>query len=334
MKSLPPDGRLTAPHVSVVIATCNRAARLGRLLDALSAQEQAPPFDVIIVDDASQDETQARLAGRSGDPFRLTVLRQPRRSGPAVARNRGWRESRAPVICFTDDDCRPEPGWLHGIVAPIGRGEADLVQGRTVPDPDDAANRGPFSRTIDIGREEGFYETCNMAYRRDVLDRAGGFDESFRYPYGEDADLAWRARQAGFRTAFANEAVVRHAIWPSDFRAQLRDMRRRDGLVLLYSKHPHLRAHFGRRVLFHKVHGPTIAAAAAGAGVVVRPRSPVAWAGAAAAGLWYAWVCHLVRPTPRHRWQWAVVVPLGFVVDAFEVAVMARASVRYRSLLL
>jgi GT2 family glycosyltransferase len=321
------------PAASVVVATYNRRERLHQLLDALAAQRDAPPFEVVVVDDASTDGTFDSLQGRTGDPFRLVALRQPVNSGPAAARNRGWRVGVADLICFTDDDCLPVPCWLASLAA--GAATVDIAQGRTMPNPAHVGRRGPFSRTLTVPFEQGFYETCNVAYRRAVLERLGGFDESFRFPYGEDTDLAWRAKELGAATtAFVDDALVLHEIWPSHYLTQLKDMRRREGLVLLFRKHPQLRHHFGTRVFFREVHPPTVAAAAALAVLAGRPRSPARWAATVGAGLWYAWVCHLVRPKPRRRSYWAAVVPLAFVADVYEVAVMAASSVKYRTLLL
>lgn len=318
--------------MSVVIATHDRRARIARTLDALAVQVGAPPFEVVVVDDGSADGTYASLQARSGDPYPLTVLRQDPNRGPATARNLGWRTAKAPLVCFTDDDCTPEPGWLAALATAASG--VDIAQGRTIPDPDQAANRGPFSRTMTVPFEEGFYETCNIAYRRDLLEQLDGFDQGFRYPYGEDTDLAWRARELGARTTFVDAAVVRHEVWPSDYRAQLRDMRRRDGLVLMYAKHPQLRRHFRRKLFFREIHPATTVTALCLAVLVARPGSIRRWAVAASSGLWYAWMCRRARPNPPRRSGWAVVVPLAFVADAYEIAVMARASVKYRTILL
>jgi glycosyltransferase involved in cell wall biosynthesis len=180
------------PQASVVIATHNRRDRILRTLDALAGQVGAPPFEVIVVDDGSTDWTHAALTARTGDPYPLRAIRQEPNRGPAAARNAGWRAATAGVVCFTDDDCTPDPGWLAALTA--ASDHADISQGRTMPDPGQAGNRGPFSRTMTVPFEEGFYETCNIAYHRGLLERLGGFDESFRYPYGEDTDLAWRGR--------------------------------------------------------------------------------------------------------------------------------------------
>lgn len=187
---------------------------------------------------------------------------------------------------------------------------------------------------MDVPFEQGFYETCNIAYRRDVIERAGGFDEAFRFPYGEDTDLAWRAKEDGARTVFVADAVVRHDVWPSDYRAHLRDMRRREGVVLVFRKHPALRGHLGKGIFFRPIHPPALVAAGALVLLASRPRSPARAASATAASLWYAWVCRRFRPNPPRRRQWLVVVPLALGADLYEIAVMARASVRYRTVLL
>jgi hypothetical protein len=235
-------------------------------------------------------------------------------------------------VGFTDDDCVPQPGWLAALSIAIET--VDLAQGRTVPNPEQWGNRGPFSRTIDVPFEQGYYETCNIVYRRDVLERLGGFDETFGSLNGEDVDLAWRARELGARTAFVEDAVVYHDIWPSDFRAHLRDMRRREGLVLMFRKHPQLRGHLDKGVFFRPIHGPALLTTACLVLVSERPRSFARWTALAGSGLWYAWLCRQFRPKPPRRWQWAGVVPLALVADLYEIWVMARASLRYRTLLL
>lgn len=326
--------RSEAPvDVSIVVATHNRRARLLRLIDALDAQCEPPRFELVVVDDASSDGTAAAVECRAKrSAFPIAVVVQPTNRGPAAARNRGWQAARGPIVCFTDDDCVPGPGWLASLVAATAN--ADIAQGRTVPDPDQIANRGPFSRSMDVPFEQGFYETCNIAYRRDVIERAGGFDEAFRFPYGEDTDLAWRAKEHGARTVFVADAVVRHDVWPSDYRAHLRDMRRREGVVLVFRKHPALRGHFGKGIFFRPIHPPALVATGALAVLASRPRSPARAASATAALLWYAWVCRRFRPNPPRRRQWLGVVPLALGADLYEIAVMARASVRYRTVLL
>src|SRR4051794_16001833 len=115
--------------VAVVVPTRNRAERLGALLESLATQE-GPEFEVIVVDNASDDDTQAVIANAGARSIRLD---EP--MGPAVARNRGWRSADAQLVVFTDDDVVAQPGWLDALARMHARDPEAIVQGRTVPDP-------------------------------------------------------------------------------------------------------------------------------------------------------------------------------------------------------
>lgn len=327
------------PATSVVVATHRRRPLLGRLLDALEAQDwPGEGFEVVVVDDGSDDGTwellQHRAGGVSGAVRRLLPIRiDP--AGPATARNRGWRASSGEVIAFTDDDCRPDPAWLANLVGRLQASGAGMAQGVTRPDPSEWDGSGPFARTMWVLEEDGFYATCNMAYQRDVLERVGGFDGRFRRAFGEDTDLAWRAIEAGTGTVFAPEALVFHEVWPSSWRAHLRDQVRREGIVLALRQHPRLRDRFYRPVWYQGSHPRALGAAlglllAAGG---VRRTPAAALAGAALAAPYVHYRLYRRRLPCRAR-NLPVVVALALVADLFEVAVLARASLRYRKLLL
>lgn len=320
-----------APVVSVVVATHQRAALLPRLIAALEAQTYPEPYEVVVVDDGSRDDTWAVLE-RLGREHSLDLRphRLPENRGPAVARNVGWRLARGRLVAFTDDDCTPQPGWLLALCDVLR--ERDIVQGTTVPDPRQAGNLGPFSHTMRVEGENGFYETCNVAYRREILERVGGFDERFRHPYGEDVDLAWRAKEAGATTGFASDALILHDVRPADLRAHLRDLRRRTGVVLLTRAHPTMRPLLHRNVFFRKSHPPALLAAAGLAAAAWAPRRRLR---AAAVALAAPYILHRSRhglpgaPPPRLQQ-----LPLAFVSDLAEISVLAVASVRVGTLVL
>jgi GT2 family glycosyltransferase len=260
------------------------------------------------------------------------VLRNARPRGPAAARNAGWRATDAPVVAFTDDDCAPAPGWLAALVAAVDDQGADLAQGVTVPDPAQRAAMGAFSRTLEVTGPTGYFQTCNMAYRRVVLERLDGFDEGFRYPTGEDTDLAWRALESGASATFVPGAVVYHDVRPSSFAAHVRDTKRWEGVVLAVRKHPKLREHFHRRWFWKPSHPPALLA---GAAVVLAARRRGPWRAASLAlALPYLRYRVTVLPLaagPRRRYA---LVPLALIADLSEVGVLAAASLRYRTLLL
>lgn len=324
------------PAVVVVVATHNRRALLHRLVAALDAQRLDAPFEIVIVDDASTDGTYAELERLAGDGSRrvpLVPLRLDHNRGPAAARNAGWRASSAPLVAFTDDDCVPQPGWLASLVDELAR--ADLVQGRTLPDPEQRVrHRGPFSRTLEVTSETGLYPTCNMGYRRSVLDRLDGFDEHFRHPAGEDTDLAWRARESGALSAYRDDAVVHHDVRPSSLRSQLSDTWRWEGIVLAVARHPGLRAHLFRNPFWKPSHAPALAAVL-GMVAAVSPGSPLA-ARLGGAAVTLPYVHHRIRTAPLVPGRRAALrlLPAAFVADIAEVAVLTVASVRYRTLVL
>src|SRR5437773_12263875 len=105
------------PVMSVVVATRRRPRQLTRLMAALDAQEGVDPFEVVVVDDASDDETPAvvrDLAVTALHPVK--ILRTETSQGPGPARNLGWRAADAPLVAFTDDDCIPHTGWLRASI--------------------------------------------------------------------------------------------------------------------------------------------------------------------------------------------------------------------------
>ena len=320
------------PDVTVVVPTFQRANLLGRLVGALEAQTlPTDRFEVVVVDDASTDDTPAVLATLAADsPLRITVVRQPVNGGPAAARNAGIAHARAEVIAFTDDDCVPEPGWLVSGLEALGGGTAAAV-GRTVSALDQS--EGPFSRTLRV-EDDRFMQTCNVFYRRDVLRAAGGFDGALRT--GEDTDLGLRVREQGHTVTFAPEALVVHDVRPSSLSAALRDAARWVDLPAVVGRHPQVRrTHLTWRVFWKPTHPPAILAAvgllvAAAPGPARRRR---ALAGAVALLPWLRrrWV---LQPLARGRAARAATLPGALAVDLTEVATMVRGSARHRSLVL
>lgn len=187
---------------TVVIPTRDRPASLQRTLASLRRQESDPQWELIVVDDGSrpaltydllQGLPQARLLRREG-------------AGPARARNAAIAEARGRYVLFTDDDTEPAPGWVGAAVAFLdAHAEYAGVEGRVDSPPFD-----PLHAHSLVNNAPGAYWTCNMAYRKDVLDRLGGFDEGFPFPHCEDLDLAFRALRAAPIGYAAGMAIVHH----------------------------------------------------------------------------------------------------------------------------
>jgi glycosyltransferase involved in cell wall biosynthesis len=322
---------MSAPEVSVVVATSNRAGPLAELLAGLRSQTLASErFEVIIVDDASTDDTAAVLARETAaDGLRLRTIERASRGGPATARDDGWRAARGAVVAFTDDDCVPEPGWLQaGLEACGGRAMA-LVQGRTEPPPGEFERLGPlekaFSRTMRVTELDPNFQTCNVFYARALLERVEGFDTAAfgRDPGGEDSDLGWRAIAAGAEPAFCERAVVRHAVNRLGPLGKLRVAARWATPMRVYARHPQLRhAHFTNRFFWKHSHYVLFRALLALA-LPRRLRFMAPW---------------LVAPYARHlilrgrvEGGGPLMAPFFIVHDLVEMVTVARAAVRYRT---
>jgi len=249
--------------VSVVVPSHARPLRLLWLLNALEEQTlTASMFEVVVVHDYC-----ATTAARILEAHPLTAagrLRHfaiaPGSGNPARQRNLGWREARAPLIAFTDDDCRPEPSWLARLVA-VASGRADaFVQGATRPDPFEwDIFYAPHVRTLFLDPPTFGAETCNVLYGRDLLERIGGFDE--RAVAGEDMDLGFRAREAGARHVGAPDAMVFHAVKAVTLLGYIRTGLKWRYLPLQAKLHPGVRRRMPLRVFWSPQHALVMLAA-------------------------------------------------------------------------
>jgi glycosyltransferase involved in cell wall biosynthesis len=215
------------PAVSVVVPTRNRAGYLDVTLGSLSAQRPGVPYEVIVVDDGSDDDT-AGVAERAG----ATFLRHERSRGPNAGRNTGIAVARGPLIALIDDDVRVPPDWVGQLAAGAIRHRwAEAFGG-----PIRASLEGPAPRfcgresapvtTLDLGPhdcETDFVWSANMAVRRDAIERIGNFDE--RVPiYGDEEEWLIRLHANGGRVAYLAGAGLEHRRAGED--ARLRSLAR------------------------------------------------------------------------------------------------------------
>lgn len=245
-----------APRVSVVFATRDRPQRLAALLDSLRHQTLgAEEFEVVAVDDGSALENRRVLqAALDRGDLQLHVIWRESSGGPAVARNAGWRAARAPLVAFTDDDCASAEDWLEQGLRAAERDPGAILQGPVEPIPEELHRLTYFHHTF-TNRDCGpWFETANIFYPRAVLERLGGFDESFTAPGGEDTDLAWRALAQGIPARPAPEALVHHAVSALGVRGKLRRANRWTGTVRVFADHPGLRRHLVAGVFWSPTH--------------------------------------------------------------------------------
>ncbi len=316
------------PEIAVVIPTRDRESRLAFALEALAAQTLDPDrFEVVVV----RREEDGPLAP-APPGLRVRFLSHPGSTGAAEQRNVGWKAADAPLVAFTDDDCRPRRDWLERLVATAGAGDGEaVIQGRTEPDPDELHLLYGLARSLEVTRP-GWFETCNIAYPRPLLDRLGGFDERFPGVWGEDTDLGLRALAAGARLEFAEDAVVLHAVLPRSLSGALRETSRYDAIPLVCAIHPEQR----RRAFPHRLvkdsHASFLLALAL---ILGARRMPMAAIAAGGAYLWPHLRRHLdTNPvSARSLARLAIHLPAPILLEAAEIAYTVRGSVRHGVLL-
>lgn len=223
------------PKVTVIIPLYNDADTITDVLEALAAQQNAPPFDVIVVDDGSQDDGPDRVAD-------MAQLVRQENAGPAAARNRGGAEARGEILLFLDADCIAPPNWVADMAAAFATPEVDAVMGTI-----HAANDGVVPRLVQLEIDErydsmsaadrvDFIAAPSCGFRREIFGELGGFDQSLRF--GEDVEIAYRLTATGGRIAFVNSAPVAHKHQETWAEFLTTKYRRAIGRLHVFSIHP------------------------------------------------------------------------------------------------
>lgn len=326
---------MSEPAIAVVVPSHERALRLRWLLNALEEQTlDRSQFEVVVCHDSKGKETATLLRTHPlaiAGTLQVTAL-APGRNPPGRQRNVGWRAARAPLIAFTDDDCRPPADWLERALAAARANPGAIVQGATHPDPDELSllHAAAHSRTQLIDPPGPWAQTCNIVYPRDVLERAGGFDEHLEG--GEDADLAWRARSAGVSLVAAPNVLTFHAVEAQSLPAALRSSWRWRHLPAVVGRHPQLRSATAFSGLFWKPRHAWFSLALAGTALAAAARRPalagaalVPWALSAAPAYGSSW---------RGRVRAGLELPAEAAIDAVELAALAAGSIRHRTIFL
>lgn len=214
-----------AVRISIIIPNWNGAPHLPTCLKSLRAQTFRD-FDVIVVDNASQDDSLALLAR---DYAEVRVLALSKNTGFTGACNAGLRAGSGEFLILLNNDTEADPHWLAEVVSAFERyPHAGLVASKmllfdrrtTLHCAGDIFRRNgtPGNRGVweeDRGQfVEGPVFSANggsAAYRRAMLDQVGLLDEDFFFSC-EDVDLAWRAQLAGWSAVYAPRAVVYHKL--------------------------------------------------------------------------------------------------------------------------
>ncbi|HET7925690.1 MAG TPA: glycosyltransferase, partial [Rhodanobacteraceae bacterium] len=210
------------PHVSIVIPVYDKVAYTSACLRSLAEHAGAIPFEVIVVDDCSNDRTQERLADVEG----IRVLRNAENLGFIGSCNAGAAAARGELVLFLNNDTRVTAGWLEALVRCLDEApDAGLVGAKLIyPDGrlqeaggivfDDASgwNYGRFDDPDDpryaFRREADYCSGAAILLRTDLFRRLGGFDTRYAPAYYEDTDLAFAVRAAGYKVWYEPASTV------------------------------------------------------------------------------------------------------------------------------
>jgi GT2 family glycosyltransferase len=241
---------LSPPYISVVIPSYGRCASVHRALQALAHQTlPAHEYEVILSVDGSEDGT-SEMAAQFSAPYRFVVSLQPHK-GRAAACNAGIKLATGKLVVLLDDDMEPAPGCLAAHRR-AHQGESYLGVLGAVPIALEESSPAvvkyignKFNRHLENLVQPGhqlklthFY-TGHFSIQRELLLKAGAFDESFQIYGNEDLELSVRLSEAGVQLKYCPDAVARQ-YYTKDFGALARDnIAKGRTAVLLAIKHPH-----------------------------------------------------------------------------------------------
>ena len=252
------------PEVTVIICTHNRRAQVLRACEALARQTYpADRFEVLIVDNASGDDTAEQVQAWAQRAPRAVRYLYEAQTGKAFALNTGVAAARGRMLAFFDDDCEPRPEWLGQLVNGFAESGVGVVGGPAYSHFPEEVEQDPERRFLarkflgdftlgETRRELQGWESplgCNMGVLAEAARKAGGFTVAFG-PRGkvkgayEESDFAWRIRRAGYRLWYEPQAAVDH--YPEAARLTHAGIR---GLAFLTGEHSYLAKHSDPEIL-------------------------------------------------------------------------------------
>jgi len=205
-------------NASIIVSAYNNKKVLKKTLDGLLKQKFSGKYEIIVVNDGSNDGTREFLDTYLKDKKNLKVFHQ-KNKGVCSARNKGIVNAQYEIVINMDQDCIPEKDWLEKMVAGFSDEKSGVVSAYD------------------------YYGGTSTGFRKKLLDKVGGYDEAYKY-YREDTDLTFKIMDLGYEFKLI-EAGYEHdhnEVKPKGFLALVKHVMQRlyyhQNDVLLYKKHP------------------------------------------------------------------------------------------------
>ncbi len=212
------------PYASIVVPVYNKAHYTSACLNSLAEHAGRTPFEVIVVDDCSTDETADFLAQCRG----VTVLRNDTNCGFIASCNAGAAAARGRYLVFLNNDTTLTAGWLEALVETFSALPDTGIVGARLVYPDGTLQeaggivfndgsgwnygRGdlPDRPEYTFASESDYVSGACLGIERRLFERLGGFDRHYAPAYYEDTDLCFRVREFGLRVIYQPACTVVH----------------------------------------------------------------------------------------------------------------------------
>jgi len=190
------------PRVSICIAVRDSEKYIGNCIRSLVAQT-TKDFEIVVIEDPPYDNTRKILYSFKDE--RIVYVRNSIPLGIYKTRNVCIKQAKGDYIFFTDGDCVVSLDWIEQGLKLLSRSDCVGVEGKTYYVSE--RYEPSFSDMVIQNRKGGLFMTCNIAYKRAVIEKIGGFDE--RYSRVGDRDLALRSSRLG-KIPFNPNMIVYH----------------------------------------------------------------------------------------------------------------------------
>lgn len=216
------------PLISLVICTYNRDKYILQALQSISAQVfDKSLFELVVIDNNSSDKTASIVQNFiAANPGLNAHYIFEANQGLSFARNRGWKEAKAPVVSYVDDDAILSPEYVQEMAMfftahPTAAG----VGGKVIPKYESGEEPAwmnkylnGFVGTVNHGTEIKKYDEamkypagCNMTYKKEILEKAGGFNNQLKFR-SDDKFIFYKVRELSDEIYYLPTAYVHHYI--------------------------------------------------------------------------------------------------------------------------